>query len=90
MNYDLVNERFVFFGKTYPHHNALRRYYHFRNATWMYRQSWLPLHWKLADGWRLFLKYVFYTIFAKPRHQHWWMMNKGIWHGLSGRMGRLN
>jgi rhamnosyltransferase len=56
----------------------------------MYRQSWLPLHWKLADGWRLLLKYGFYTIFAKPRRQHWWMMTMGVWHGLSGRMGRLN
>lgn len=90
MSHDLGDEPFVFFGKTYPHHSALRHYYHFRNATWMYRQPWLPLHWKLADGWRLFLKYGFYTIFAKPRHQHWWMMTKGVWHGLSGRMGRLN
>lgn len=90
MSHDLGDEPFVFLGKTYPHHSALRHYYHFRNATWMYRQSWLPLHWKLADGWRLFLKYGFYTIFAKPRHQHWWMMTKGVLHGLSGRMGRLN
>ena len=90
MSHDLGDEPFVFLGKTYPHHSALRHYYHFRNAIWMYRQSWLPLHWKLADGWRLFLKYGFYTIFAKPRHQHWWMMTKGAWHGLSGRMGRLN
>jgi rhamnosyltransferase len=90
MSHDLGDEPFAFLGKKYPHHSALRHYYHFRNATWMYRQSWLPLHWKLADGWRLVLKYGFYTIFAKPRHQHWWMMTKGVWHGLSGRMGRLN
>lgn len=89
MNHDLGEEPIVLFGKAYPHHSALRHYYHFRNAIWMYRQSWLPIHWKLADGWRLLLKYGFYTIFAKPRHQHWWMMTKGIWHGLSGRMGRL-
>lgn len=90
MSHDLGDEPFVFFGKTYPNHSALRHYYHFRNAIWMYRQPWLPLHWKLADGWRLLLKYGFYTIFAKPRHQHWWMMSKGVLHGLSGRMGRLN
>lgn len=90
MSHDLGDEPFVFFGKTYPHHSPLRHYYHFRNAVWMYRQPWLPLHWKLADGWRLLLKYGFYTIFATPRHQHWWMMTKGVWHGLRGRMGRLN
>ena len=90
MAHDLGDEPFVFFGKKYPHHSALRHYYHFRNAVWMYRQPWLPVHWKLADGWRLLLKYGFYTLFAKPRHQHWWMMTKGVWHGLTDRMGRLN
>jgi rhamnosyltransferase len=90
MDHDLGDEPFEFLGKKYPHHSALRHYYHFRNAIWMYRQGWLPWHWKLADGWRLFLKYGFYTLFAKPRPQHWWMMTKGIWHGLTGRMGRLN
>lgn len=90
MGHDLGDEPFVFFGKKYPHHSALRHYYHFRNAVWMYRQPWLPLHWKLADAWRLLLKYGFYTLFAKPRYQHWWMMTKGVWHGLTGRMGKLN
>ena len=90
MGHDLGDEPFVFFGKKYPHHSALRHYYHFRNAVWMYQQSWLPLHWKLADAWRLVLKYGFYTLFAKPRHQHWWMMTKGVWHGLTRRMGKLN
>lgn len=90
MAHDLGDEPFEFFGNKFPHHSALRHYYHFRNAVWMYRQSWLPAHWKFADGWRLFLKYGFYTLFAKPRHQHWWMMTKGVWHGLTGRMGRLN
>lgn len=90
MGHDLGDEPFEFFGKKFPHHSALRHYYHFRNAVWMYRQSWLPLHWKLADGWRLFLKYGFYTLFAKPRRVHCWMMTKGVWHALRGRMGRLN
>lgn len=90
MSHDLGDEPFVFFGNKFPHHSALRHYYHFRNAIWMYCQDWPPLHWKLADGWKLFLKYGFYTLFAKPRHKHWWMMTKGGWHGLTGRMGRLN
>lgn len=90
MSHDLGDEPFVFFGNKYPHHSALRHYYHFRNAIWMYCQDWPPLHWKLADGLRLFLKYGFYTLFAKPRYKHWWMMTKGVWHGLTGRMGKVN
>lgn len=90
MEHDLGDAPIEFLGKHYPHHSPLRHYYHFRNAVWMYRQSWLPVHWKLADGWRLLLKYGFYSIFAKPQYKHWWMMTKGIVHGLIGRMGRLS
>jgi rhamnosyltransferase len=90
MSHDLGDEPFDFFGRKYPSHSALRHYYHFRNAVWMYRQRWLPLNWKCADGWRLILKYGFYSLFARPRHIHWWMMTKGIWHALSNRMGKLN
>jgi rhamnosyltransferase len=56
----------------------------------MYRQPWLPTHWKFADGWRLFLKYGFYTLFAKPRISHFRMMTLGILDGLRGRMGMFN
>jgi rhamnosyltransferase len=90
MSHDLGDEPFLFFGRKYPSHSASRHYYHFRNAVWMYRQSWLPLNWKFADGWRLMLKYGFYCLFAKPRHVHCWMMTRGIWDALRGRMGKLN
>ncbi|MCU7935381.1 MAG: glycosyltransferase family 2 protein [Candidatus Thiodiazotropha sp. (ex Dulcina madagascariensis)] len=89
MRHDLGDTPIEFFARTLPLHSPLRHYYHFRNALWLYRQGWLPIRWKLADGWRLLLKYGFYTLFAKPRHLHWWMMTKGIWHGMSGKMGKL-
>jgi rhamnosyltransferase len=56
----------------------------------MYRQKWPPLHWKLTDGYRLFLKYGFYMLFTKSRLEHLRMMTLGIWHGLRGRSGRLD
>lgn len=87
MRHDLGDQPIEFFGRKVPLHSPLRHYYHFRNAVWMYRQAWLPLHWKIADGWRLFLKYGFYSLFAKPRYQHLKMMTLGIWHGLRSRMG---
>lgn len=89
MRHILGDQPIEFLGRKIPLHSPLRHYYHFRNAVWMYRQAWLPLHWKIADGLRLLLKYGFYTIFAKPRLQHLKMMSLGIWHGLIGRMGRL-
>jgi len=90
MAHDLGDEPIDFLGKRYPLHSPLRHYYHFRNAVWMYRQGRLPIYWRLADGWRLFLKFGFYTLFAKPRLQHLKMMTKGVFHGFIGRMGRLD
>lgn len=89
MRHDLGDEPITFFGRKVPLHSPLRHYYHFRNAVWMYRQNWLPLHWKIADGWRLVLKYGFYALFAKPRLAQLKMMTLGIWHGLRNRMGIL-
>lgn len=87
MEHDLGDSPIFFLGKNYPSHSALRHYYHFRNAVWLYRQNWVPFHWKCADGYRLILKYLFYSAFAKPRLSQWWMMTKGIFHGLFGKMG---
>ena len=90
MRHSLGDCPIEFFGRKLPLHSPLRHYYHFRNAIWMYKQKWLPLNWKIVDGRRLLLKYGFYTLFAKPRHKHWWMMTLGIWHGLVDRMGQLD
>jgi len=89
MAHDLGDQPIQFLGKRYPLHSPVRHYYHFRNAMWMYRQSWLPLNWRVADGWRLFLKFGFYSLFAKPRLLHLKMMTRGILHGIVGRMGKL-
>lgn len=90
MAHDLGNEPIKFFGQRYPQHSPLRHYYHFRNAVSLYRQGWVPMNWRIVDGWRLILKLGFYALFAKPRMQHLGMMLKGIMHGLYGRMGRLH
>lgn len=80
----------TFCGRKFPLHSPLRHYYLFRNAVWMYRQKWPPLHWKLADGYRLLLKYGFYVLFTRSRLEHLYMMTLGIWHGLRGRSGSLD
>ena len=87
MSHDLGDAPIVFMGRRLPLHSPLRHYYHFRNAVWLYRSPDLPLHWKCADGWRLLLKYGFYTLFGKPRMDHFGMMSRGIFDGLRGRMG---
>ena len=89
MNHGLGDQPIDFFGKKIPSHSPLRHYYLFRNAIALYRDPNLSIGWKIADGWRLLLKYIFYTIFGKPRHKHLSMMSKGILDGLLNRMGKL-
>jgi rhamnosyltransferase len=89
MQHSLGENPIKFFSKNIPLHSPLRHYYHFRNALLLYKEPWVPLNWKLVDGWRLCLKYVFYSLFAKPCMAHWRMMTLGVWHGLAGKTGKL-
>ena len=89
MQHSLGDRPSAFFGRKIPVHSPLRHYYHFRNAVLLYREAWIPLNWKLVDGWRLLLKYGFYTLFAKPRLKHFRMMSHGILHGLLGKAGKF-
>ena len=89
MKHSLGSDPIRFFGRYIPMHSPLRHYYHFRNAVLLYREAWVPFNWKLVDGWRLLLKYGFYTIFGKPRLEHWRMMTLGLRHGLQGKTGKF-
>ena len=89
MQHSLGDHPIKLFSKNIPLHSPLRHYYHFRNAVLLYKEPWVPLNWKLVDGWRLCLKYVFYSLFAKPRMAHWRMMTLGVWHGWVGKAGKL-
>ena len=79
----------AFMGKRYPSHSPLRHYYHFRNAIWLYKQRYVPLHWKMADGFHLVRRYFFYCLFARPRRSHCRMMTIGLLDGVKSRLGRL-
>lgn len=88
MKHALGSEPLVLLGYKLPVRSPLRHYYMFRNAVWLYRQSWVPLMWKLVDGYRLMARYVIYALFAKPRIQHMKMMSRGLWNGFRGKMGK--
>jgi rhamnosyltransferase len=87
MEHDLGETPIRFLGRSLPLHSPLRHYYHFRNAVWLYLNADVPLHWKCADAWRLVLKYGFYSLFARPRLEHFRLMSRGILDGLRGRLG---
>jgi rhamnosyltransferase len=87
MTHSLGDSPIVFRGKSYPLHSPVRHYYLARNAVWLYKQKYIPLKWKVVDGYKLILKFGFYSLFAKPRKKHFLMMLKGIIHGAISRMG---
>lgn len=87
MHHNLGETPLTLFGRRIPLHSPLRHYYHFRNAVWLYRQSWVPLAWKLVDGYRLLFKYVVYSLFTDQKLIHCRMMTRGLWHGINGKMG---
>lgn len=90
MHHSLGDEPQRFFGRSIPVHAPLRHYYHVRNAVLLYRERWVPWNWKLVDGWRLLLKFGYYSLMTRPRQEHFRMMLKGFWHGATGRSGSLH
>ncbi|MCZ8156456.1 MAG: glycosyltransferase family 2 protein [Leptospira sp.] len=89
MHHSLGDNPKKFFSKHIPVHSPLRHYYHFRNAILIYKMGWVPINWKLVDGYRLILKFGFYTLFSEPRLKQFSMMLLGVLHGLTGRSGKL-
>ncbi|WP_075655086.1 glycosyltransferase family 2 protein [Pseudochrobactrum sp. B5] len=89
MQHDLGDNPIIFWGRKIPVHSPLRHYYHFRNAVWLYKQNWLKTNWKIVDGIKLIRKFVFYSLFTENRVDHIRMMLKGIWHGLTNKMGAM-
>lgn len=88
MKHDLGENPVRFWGRNIPVHSPLRHYYHFRNAVWLYRQPWLRFNWKVVDAIRLVRKFIFYSLITRPQLQHAKMMLLGIFHGLTGKMGK--
>lgn len=89
MAHNLGEAPITHLGRIHTNHSPLRQYYLFRNRIFLYKQGWIPLRWKIADGVRLLLRYCFYTslIFSKPRH--WKMMHLGLLDGVFSRLGKL-
>ena len=89
MHHQLGDSHIEFLGRKLPMHSPLRHYYHFRNAVWTYQQR-APLRWKALDGYRLLLRFAFYSVFARPQTEHIAMMARGIRDALRGRLGPVD
>lgn len=90
LQHELGQHPVQFFGKHFATHAATRHYYLFRNSVWLWRQNWVPLGWKMARGPKLVLRLMFCVVFGRPVLAQWRMIGLGLWHGIAGRMGKLD
>jgi rhamnosyltransferase len=89
LDHKLGDHPFTIFGKMFPIHSPLRIYCYFRNSIYLYKQSYISLNWKLIDCVRNIFRFLFYVILVKPRWKYLRMALVGIYHGITGRMGKF-
>jgi rhamnosyltransferase len=77
-------------GRCFPARSPLRHFYLIRNAVLLCREAWIPRRWQLANLSRTLVKFIVYSLFAKPRARHFWMMFLGLRDGLGGKTGEFH
>ncbi len=86
MSHEFGEPMYVF-GHAFAAHTPMRHYYLFRNSIWLWRQKWVPIHWRCSAGLRTILRLGFSIVFAKPHMAQWKMMWRGLRDGIHGRQG---
>jgi rhamnosyltransferase len=89
MEHSLGERPVNLFSLSVSMHSPTRNYYLFRNAILLYRERWIPLRWKLHNGWRLGRRLFFYLIFGGCFVERTSMIVLGLVHGLSKRSGPM-
>lgn len=90
MRHSLGDAPLIFLGRKLINHNPLRHYYIFRNAVWLISRKYVPYGWRLRFARVIVVRYLVYPLYVSPRFDFLKMMTKGLWHGMTGRMGRLD
>ena len=76
--------------RSFARHKPFRYYYIFRNALHLMRRGYVPLKCKVFFFKWLVALFVTFGMVAGRQQKELGMMLRGIWHGLSGRMGKLD
>jgi rhamnosyltransferase len=69
-------------------YSPLRNYYRLRNLIALWKLSYIDWRWKVRNTWYGLGVVYTHTFFAREKNaQHFFMAAKGVWHGLTNRMG---
>src|SRR5690554_1278646 len=81
--------RVWYFGWRYESaYSPLRMYYRIRNFVALWKKDYIEWGWKLRSSW-YWLGFIYtQVIFGQQRLACLRMAIKGVWHGMTGRMGR--
>jgi len=89
MAHSLGEAPLTILGRKLLNHSPLRHYYIVRNAIWLISKNYTPVGWRLYFARMILIRYILYSLWVTPRFAYFKMMTKGLWHGLLGRMGKL-
>ena len=78
----------LFRKRIVPFHKHFRYYYMFRNSVLLFRRSYIPWGWKIAEMTRCLKTAIFFGWVAEDRWQRLQMMYLGVLDGLKGISGR--
>jgi len=66
-----------------------RHYYAMRNTVYLFRKRYVPLRWKISSIPKIVFKLVLYPVFLDKGFMRFRYMIKGVWHGATGKLGKL-
>lgn len=89
MPHRLGSHRGSILALKYKVDSPVRLYYQFRNILLLSRRGYVPTYWKLRNLLALPVRFALMSLFEKPRFKRCHYMLKGLWHGLSGKAGKL-
>ncbi|MBS0345491.1 MAG: glycosyltransferase family 2 protein [Proteobacteria bacterium] len=71
-------------------HSPLRHYYVYRNSIALMLRPYVPIKWRINDGYRLLGMLVIFMLLAPRRIERLGNILLGLYHGFRGRLGPKN
>ena len=87
LNHSIGDTVRPWYGHQVFEHSPLRHYYLMRNGIYLQTLHHVALGWKIADGFQLLKKFVFFSLVGSDRWSHVKAMARGVKDGVLGRWG---
>ncbi|MFA7554987.1 MAG: glycosyltransferase family 2 protein [Spongiibacteraceae bacterium] len=89
MGHRIGDDQLNFLGKKITMHQPIRHYYFYRNLFFLLRKSYIPMIWRVQTVFKSLLQMVIFSTLTSQRIEHFKMIVKGAYHGLTANLGAL-